>query len=112
SPSMLMPGGIGLTATAGVTLGGAQRVEFVLPSEVPLFGGLVIPADLSIGGQAIVAEVPVRLRAPDPEVTGTIAWGTGPSPALTELVPGAISLTLDLPDGPLGPLPTGDGSKR
>lgn len=112
SPGMLLPGGIGLTVPAGFALGGAHRVEFVLPGEVPLFGGLVIPADLAIGGQAIAAEVPVRLRAPDPEVTGTITWRTGPSPALVDLVPVAISLALDLPDGPLGPLPTGDASTR
>ncbi|BDZ54040.1 hypothetical protein [Agromyces marinus] len=112
SPSMLLPGGIGLTAPTGFTVGPGQRVEFVLPGDVPLFGGLVIPADLALGGRAITAEVPVRLRAPDPEVTGTIAWRTGPAPSLVDLVPVAISLALDLPVGALGPLPTGDTSTR
>lgn len=112
SPSMLLPGGIGLTAPTGFTVGPNQRVEFVLPGDVPLFGGLVIPADLALGGQAITAEVPVRLRAPDPQVSGTISWRTGRTPALVDLVPVAISLAFDLPDGALGPLPTGDASPR
>ncbi|WP_430645146.1 hypothetical protein [Agromyces sp. GXS1127] len=112
SPSMLLPGGIGLTAPTGFTLGPNQHVEFVLPGDVPLFGGLVIPADLALGGQTITAEVPVRLRAPDPEVSGTISWRTGPGPELIDLVPVSISLSFDLPDGPLGPLPTGDASIR
>ncbi len=113
SPSMLLPGGIGLTTTGGFTLGpAAQRIAFVLPADLPLFGGLVILADLALGGQAVSAEVPVRLRAPDPEVTGSLTWRTGPNPALADLVPVGISLALDLPDGPLGTLPTGDASPR
>ena len=113
SASLLLPAGIGLTAPAGFSLAGADRVEVVLPTELPLLGGLVIPADLALGGdQALVAEVPVRLRAPDPDVTGTIGWRTGPRPGLTDLVPVSISLALALPGGSLGLLPTGGAATR
>ncbi|GAA2041615.1 hypothetical protein GCM10009819_29510 [Agromyces tropicus] len=108
SPHLLLPSGIGLSVPSPLRLSARNALEVVLPDALPLLGGLVVPADLAFDGGAIEAEVPVRLRDPDPTVDGALAWRTGPDADLRDLVPVSVSLALTLPDGPLGPLPTGD----
>lgn len=104
---MLLPGGLGLTlpsseialSTQGARLG---AVELIVPTAFPIASGLVLPADLSSIGrdEDVVVPVPRTPPSPDgPHLTGTLRFRLDADAMLSDLVPMAMSVVLELPGG-------------
>ncbi|TDO17464.1 hypothetical protein EV580_0637 [Mycobacterium sp. BK086] len=107
SRHLVLPGGFGLSlpsseialSNSGPALG---AIELILPTALPIVGGLVLPVDLSAvaHGTDITVQVPRTPAGPDgPHVSGTVTFHLGTRASLSDLVPIAISAVLELPGG-------------
>ncbi|NKS56162.1 hypothetical protein GS504_00845 [Rhodococcus hoagii] len=109
---LLLPSGIGMSlhnTEVPLTADGPSfgAVEFVLPSMLPIVGGLVLPATLtpSLAGTDITVTVPrTPATGSGVNLSGTLNFRLCPDTVLADLVPLALSLVLELPGGgrPLG----------
>lgn len=106
--TVLLQGNIGLTLPATFTAEGGRfkmaGTEFVLPESVPVVGGVACEADLECGNGPLDLDLTVR-PAPvtdgqnGPAIGGTLSWHLPDAGSFDQLVPTAVSLTLDLPTG-------------
>jgi hypothetical protein len=104
---ILLPGGFGLSLpTAEIALnedGPALRaLELIVPSVLPIVGGLVLPADLTTVAVGTDVTVPVPrtpAAAGGPHVSGTLTFHLSADASLADLVPMALSVALELPGG-------------
>lgn len=107
-PSLLLPGGIGLTLPATFTAEGGRfkmlGTEFVLPESVPVVGGVACEADLECGAGPLKLAVtlkPVLVGGGGnaPAIGGTLSWDLPDAESFDQMVPTGASVTLDLPTG-------------
>lgn len=103
SRHMLLPGGFGVSLPSpDIALSGPQlgAIEFIVPAELPIVSGLVLPADLSALAPGADVTVPVSRTPADldgPHVSGSMRFHLDADASLSELVPLAASVVLELP---------------
>ncbi|MDQ0866492.1 hypothetical protein [Arthrobacter globiformis] len=106
--TVLLPGNIGLTLPATFTAeGGSFKMvgtEFVLPESVPVVGGVACEADLECGKGPLNLDLTIQPALVTdgqnaPAIGGTLSWHLPNAESFDQLVPTAVSLTLDLPTG-------------
>ncbi|MGV9599913.1 hypothetical protein ACWDR1_24955 [Streptosporangium sandarakinum] len=104
---LLLPGGVGLSlggTRLPITDGGPGlgALELVLPSTLPVGGGLVLPATLSPSAAGTDVTVTVPRTPPNgsgANASGALTFRLGPEATLADLVPLVLSVVLELPGG-------------
>ncbi|WP_157516730.1 hypothetical protein [Mycobacterium sp. MS1601] len=104
---LLLPGGFGASLPSTelhLTADGPHLgdVEFIVPTRLPIVGGLVLPADVATVAAGIDVVVPVPRTpagAAGPHVSGTMTFRLDADASLADLVPLAMSALFELPSG-------------